>query len=220
MLTIGETFATPPGGWRFTDPVSGMKFPVTTGSVATLRSILSEVATHRTATGGDLNPGWEERVVDLMCQQHPDYPCVHDVDPGMRSLRFSDVVRFLTVMAEHVSNGLETVSDEEANRRELICLRCPKRTSESFCAGCKSLKRTVESVVKHKQTKHAADIGSCHVCGCLLKVKLWMPLEVLGNDGLDYPPHCWLSPTANQHQDSADQDHTEAPPVESVERGG
>lgn len=186
-----NTLQGPPGGWHHKE--NGIPFPLNGSKIASLISVLKEVENYRLATGGDLNPGWEDRLLDQMCRENPEYRCIEDGDRKPRNINFQDVKRFLHVMAYHVQNGLQHVSSEEAARRESICMRCPMRTQESFCFGCKGLGEKARQVTQGKETPNSQVLGSCHVCGCLLKAKVWFPLEVLKKDGLDYPAYCWMN---------------------------
>jgi len=190
MLKPKQPNHIPPGGWRYTERRTGIKFPVN-GSQVTLDWLITEVERHRVATGGDLSPGWRDRLLEEICQQNPSIPCGQDMAPINRALSKSDVRRFMSSMAKFVMNGAKLVDQGEADRRAAICAECPMRTRQTFCMGCMGLRAVNEALIGHREVSNASELGSCAVCGCVLKVKVWFPLESTDNEGLEYPPHCW-----------------------------
>lgn len=203
MLKHLNTIQNPPGGWKFKEERSGITFPLDGSPIASLPSVMDQIEAHRMGTGGDLNPGWEDRVIDEMCKQNPSHKCIQDEERKPRRVNWRDVKRFLVVLDAHIQDGMKHVPQEEAQRRENICMRCPMRSAESFCWGCKGMGKLAEKVLQGKHTENAATVGSCYVCGCMLKAKVWFPLEVLKRDGLEYPSYCWMSnPTEQTHQKS------------------
>jgi hypothetical protein len=95
-----------------------------------------------------------------------------------------------------VASGGKTVDQVEANRRATICESCPanQRVKENekgpgCCGGkwvsvVKDVPRAVAAaltwpMVKNKTTPSDAKLYTCTPCGCPLRTKVWVPLEVL-----------------------------------------
>lgn len=99
---------------------------------------------------------------------------------------------------------------EEAIRRSTICKDCVfnKHTGmRGRCPGCFARKAVLflfghrqgygekmkifpEAVPMSKNPLNG-QLTYCEKCGCDLKLKVFLPLGVIDNEGVEYPPHCW-----------------------------
>lgn len=163
------------------------------------------VRTHRRVNNLPEIPDLETRVEEQICEKLPHGHCEYD-DPNRRSrvtkgLTFKDVLRTGRMLVEwHVKFGREVVPQEQAEKRAETCSRCPLRGNIAGCGGCedaKDLKELVARMVGERKTAADAYLGTCAVCGCALKAKIWLPYELLlkysGEVKLeDFPDHCWM----------------------------
>lgn len=182
----------PDGVWRYRDP-SGIE-----RSDPHLKAMMAKVANLREgfrAMGRetDLANGWQDRVKDEMCAQHPEINCRDFGKPYHKPL-FADYFRFgQTMMAW--ARTKETVSQEEAERRASICAGCPKNTATATCAkSCKETLDWIFDMTAGKSTSRDHQLHGCEVCACLLKVKVWVPLDAVSFHGIskeDFPSFCW-----------------------------
>lgn len=88
-----------------------------------------------------------------------------------------------------------------ADKRASICAACPKNVEGSWytVAPAQLIKSTLEGRKDLKlQTPSDAALKSCDVCKCLMRLKVWTPLEhilkgtkpeIMG----EFPAHCWIA---------------------------
>lgn len=84
MKTIGIKHTTPPGGWRYTEPLSGVSF-----TSLTFQDILNQIAKHRRASGFDMPYEWRRLIEHLMCEQNQWSDCTEE---GERPLTQLEIV--------------------------------------------------------------------------------------------------------------------------------
>ena len=173
-----------PNEWKYVQPETGVVF---TGF--SYWQVCGAVREHRTAMNLDVAEGWEERFQNDLCQQNEQVPCKgRKVEPSKRRLTLDDVRRFFVTMTHWKG---DTVPQEEADRRAVICSTCPLNVTVKGCWGCAGLMKKVVELVGNKQTSRDSALESCKVCGCVLRAKVWLPLDAEVNAKLEYPPHCW-----------------------------
>lgn len=133
---------------------------------------------------------------EQLCLSLPPGWCNYD-DPNRPrinpSMTWDDVKAALTTFATWIKEGLHYVTEDEAERRALICSRCYYNISVQGCAACHA---AAETVVRAKRTKYDHALKACGVCKCLLRAKVHFPLSTLdkitpGKQAL-YPEFCWL----------------------------
>jgi hypothetical protein len=171
--------------WRYVQPETGAVF--TSFSYWGLKEVVQK---HRQAMELDQAPGWEERFQDDLCKQNEEAPCIGR-PKGLdgRKLSLQDLRRFMNTLANWDGT---LVSREEAERRAAICSTCPKNQFVRGCWGCSGfVKQVVKLLQGNSGTTRDRALESCSVCGCVLRAKVWMPLESVDNTGLEYPEHCW-----------------------------
>ena len=158
-------------------------------------SLVQQVGSARTKYGGDLAPGWELRVADDLCTNYTITGCGPKREVEQRSIHANDVFIFLKVVKAWVKSGGVIVSQEEADRRSEICSRCPKNVEVKGCNVCKNIiPHMFPSLAKKRSSLHD-QIDGCGVCGCQLKLKVWIPAEVLTpstSDPYAFPEECWV----------------------------
>lgn len=106
---------------------------------------------------------------------------------------WNDVMGGIATFSSWIASGMRYVQPGEAERRALICSRCYLNVNVSGCAACH---KAVAEITKDRSTKYDFALKACGVCRCLLKAKVWFPLDVLQkeNDNVQeqYPGFCWL----------------------------
>lgn len=173
--------------WRYVQPETALVF-----TAFSYWGLEEQVQKHRKAMGLDLSEGWKERFQDELCRQNETVPCIGRApSEKSRTLTLQDLRRFMSAISNW--NG-QLVPREEAERRAKICVGCPKNQSVRGCWGCAGLlKQVVGFLQGQKGTTVDSALESCGVCGCVLRAKVWMPLNT--EDGLEYPSHCWQRTT-------------------------
>lgn len=127
-------------------------------------------------------------------------------------ISISSAHKFLMSMAAWKHMGGEPVSTEEAVRRSEICIKCP-HNKEGRCGTCFARRavmylmgaKKMEAAIPYQDNPHSDAITSCRLCGCDLKMKVFVPLGVLDNTGIKYPEWCWQNGPGHEEH---------APPVE------
>ena len=92
--------------------------------------------------------------------------------------------------------GYSLVGVEEANRRGLICVGCPKNQPwRTGCTGCSSSSATVLAQLRKLQSsKQQGNLMGCKVAGWDNATAVWMPKEALAlteSQLKDLPDRCW-----------------------------
>lgn len=170
--------------WRYVQPETGVVF---TGF--SFWQVSNDVRQHRAAMKLDLSEGWEERFQDELCQQNEQVTCTgRKLSVKKRRLTLLDLRRFFITMTNWKGN---MVDQAEADRRANICSTCPLNVTVGGCWGCAGMMKKVVELVGNKQTSRDSALESCKVCGCVLRAKVWLPVDAEANKGLEYPPHCW-----------------------------
>jgi len=72
------------------------------------------------------------------------------------------------------------VSQEEAERRALICRSCPNNGSLQFgCGACMStVLQLLHAIIGKRKTSFDSELGACLVCSCSLKASVHVPTKV------------------------------------------
>lgn len=182
----------PRGGWRYTDPVTGIPH-----KERDLTVLLQRVRRSRIANGHEMQDGWDSQVLDEICQSDESIDCRA---PGESDTRTSGdaLKRFVLTLAEQAGNNL--VSEEEHRRRADICLTCPKIGPTSCIPPCGWLTAKLTEMLAGRKLHRAAELHkrSCTACGCNLDSKTYYSLDVLKkvDDKLgvspDYWSGCWM----------------------------
>lgn len=96
--------------------------------------------------------------------------------------------------------GKRKTPDEEIERRSKICLTCPLNQKPTECPTCQSgaIRTLIDQFVGGKETEWDARLQACRICGCSLKAKIRIPLNIIRDNEPDvakgaYPEYCWLA---------------------------
>lgn len=202
IVADGET---PPGGWEYTQPETGMVI-----RAVTARGLKNNLEIHRRANGIPLEPGWwEDLQEEVLCtNERFSRFCRHVKvktpvpDP---TLHARDLRNFLRAMKEWFRAGRALVAHEEAVRRAEICHQCPLRADQpdKGCLGCSGVYARIKRLLP-KDSKPLPDedkLVACRVCKCSLPVKIRLPEDVLraSHDPKHiFPENCWLPKIVEQ----------------------
>lgn len=106
-----------------------------------------------------------------------------------RVLRMADMLHFLEVMAKWLVGGAQTVSQEKAQERAGVCLRCPENQQVGGCSGCVDFAGKIAAKLGPHRVRGINDLQGCACCGCSIAGLIWIPVEHL--EVTDEPSWCW-----------------------------
>lgn len=199
LLTVLRDINSPPGGWRYTPPQTGVT--LTASHYSFLRD---KVIRHLKANGFEVD---EAAIEDGACRETPAAgrwcgPAAPKPVAGMPVPLLAAVEAFLSCTWQAIL-ARRFVPREEAERRLAICLTCPLRSdAPSGCGGCYTLLRKAKDLMGGKSAltvEPDADgtvRDTCSACLCLLPLKVFMTSETLDKcEGDRRPPYqegyCW-----------------------------
>lgn len=183
MMRFKNRQHTPPSGFRFKHPTTGMEI-----SARQYDQWHDKIQEH--CEGNNLPPVDPLDAEHQNCGRLPKTAaqmfCVSDGDPNdvaYEALRLTafDVARGTATIASFKLSGVPLVPQEEAERRAAICATCPCNTPFRMpCGGlCGELKTIVEEVVGSQKTSKDEQLFQCSVCRCFLGAKVFLPLDAL-----------------------------------------
>ena len=211
MIRLTERSLGPPGGWKYTQPESGLAF-----RAVTYGQLLEFVRNHRKGNKYDVSPGWEERFEEEFCTQNrligTPWCLIENTEPKMaRPWGVADVRRFLNSAAAIAREGKAAfVEQETAETRAEVCANCPFNATLPGCFGCNNLTELIAKIRGSRTTSRDSKLRHCMVCGCVNSVKVWLKDSVVDSTGLEFPDHCWLK-KAEHH---TEQGQAPLPPVQ------
>lgn len=183
----------PPGGWQFTDPMSGML--IYGGDYFDLRE---KVRKHRTinlyTSGPEIDNQLQEQICAKMSPAARSRFCREcKMATQGRSVSLSDVKQFLIVAKNWIEKPA-LVSQVEADRRAEICAGCPKNVPIAGCHACRNLIKWSVALIGQCSTPFDSKLGACEVCGCGNQAQVHLPLSDLRKGitpEMAFPSHCW-----------------------------
>lgn len=116
---------------------------------------------------------------------------------------YHTVQSFSQFLLNFVLGGGQLVDQNTANIRAEICMGCHNNlpTSEikkSGCATCRKIGNLAinslrSTIIKSNKTPLDGRLLACGICGCDLKISVWIPNETLlsKDDANAYPDFCW-----------------------------
>ena len=184
-----------PGGFRYTQPESGM-----TLMANSFDALISKVSAHRRANNYPIGAEFEQQLMDHLCEKSPsacnDVPARQVID--RRRLTIWDALKFTGIMVADLLQGRPRESKEEATRRGSICAQCADNVQPEGCRACtdKKVQALVEKLAGAESTPYHGQLKSCKHCGCLNRAQIWFPLDILksfmNNEQVEaLPDHCW-----------------------------
>lgn len=196
IMHLKDLGTSPPGDWKFTQKESGFSM-----RAVTFGSLLNKISQHRANMSyPHVSDGYAtlaEELEDQICQAMSPSDQVANCEMGLHtptSVDWKKVGKFLKTMVDWATgHGLKPVSQEEAERRAAICVKCPLNVGMSGCGVCRQGLQAIRVGILNKQTSHDAGLRACGVCGCDNKLQVHVPISVLKTNGdYKYPEDwCW-----------------------------
>lgn len=162
------------------------------------------VKQHYLANNLPIGLQWAEKIQDQLCAGLDSEWCNdggYPIPPmGGWGFTIQAVIQGTRTLAQWMINAKgKKVELVEAERRALICAGCPFNQPPVGCSGCniKALHDASNFVVNGAATVYDSQLQSCKICGCSLRAKIHLPLDILRDNLTDgqmnaLPQHCWL----------------------------
>jgi hypothetical protein len=196
MAVIRSFRDVPPGGWRYIQPGTNVRF-----AEDTYDALRAKVESHRKYKGIATDTLDEDIQTQLclaldtsVCRPLPgeDYQPVEDMTARLTTGMVVSLNRALVETLGNLLAGKDPFIDKaEADRRAEICRGCPFNKPASACS-CNTAYRVVEALVP--ASRKQAGISVCMACGCSLQAKVNLPLSVVAktlDPSKPLPPWCW-----------------------------
>ena len=205
MLKL-RTFSEAPPFLRYRVPESGEVIPPVGQEVHNYNDLEDAVRAHYRANQLKVPANLPALIQDQLCRQIPSRFCSDEngnvLRDGSTIFGFNfDVVKqgTATLVDWFVRGGAEKVSTEETTRRSKICSTCAFNQPVPGCSSCNSasLHGLVNKIVGVLALPTDAALNGCSICGCSLKAKVRLPLDVLlrhtSPEQLNkFPAHFWM----------------------------
>jgi ADP-heptose:LPS heptosyltransferase len=109
----------------------------------------------------------------------------------------------LRILADWVGNNREPVDRALARKRADVCIACPRnQVGPAFERAAAEAILEQENLRKGNALTTPVDkqLQSCNVCGCHLKLKVWVPIQHIAPRSRlrDFPAHCWIQTEAKE----------------------
>lgn len=190
----------PPDGYRYVFPQTGH---AVTGW--NYNDWLQAANNHLHANNMPIPEDLDAQMQDQLCRTLPPGWCNYDDPKRPRpstSLTWNDVLIGVVTFTRWIAAGCKYVTQEEADRRALICSRCYLNVNVQGCSGCH---KAVQEIVRNKKSKHDASLRSCAVCKCFLRAKVHFLISTLDTDNpgaqVMYPEFCWLKKGSENYRE-------------------
>jgi hypothetical protein len=203
MRSLNNTGVTVPGGFRWFCEDSKQWIPVA-GSFNNYIEFIHNCKKHCQANNIPIGLNWEQNIQNQICATLDGDWCLENGRPippmGGFGFDIAAVIQGTRTLASWLIKGKgKKVEAIEAERRALICAGCPMNQPPVGCTGCtmSALKEAVNVVVGGAATAYDSQLQSCKVCGCSLRAKIHLPLDILRDNLTDaqmnaLPQACWL----------------------------
>jgi hypothetical protein len=181
---------------KYTDPESGLSV-----KGETLKLLVARMKLALQGANLSVPDDLEQKILREICKAAPD-SCLYvdEAAPQVstkKGFTIADVKAFVKSVEGTITSG-GVVSQDIAEERTNICMRCPYNTSLPGCEGCSGVANIVFRVIGARKTKNMGYLKQCGVCGCSLKAKVWVPQETIKqtaqiqNNANDFPDWCWV----------------------------
>lgn len=199
MLTMLDRETTPNGGYSYLQSETRTRL-----TAPTLRLTAETVIKHRQANGiaaGSMDEVMLE-IEGQICATAPPGTC-RDVQGQVVmsgvNLSLAQVMQGTATLLDWFSQGREKVSQEIADQRSQTCASCYANKDPDGCGACagQGLRELADKIVGGKSTRYDSYLKACAICGCSVRAKLWLPIELIRKHTLDeqrdrFPEHCWV----------------------------
>jgi hypothetical protein len=148
----------------------------------------------RNQWGGDLKPGWQDRFATELCNKELHAGCLES-DITVRRVKLDELFQFFEAMKRWKRTGGKIVPPAVSEGRAAVCVACEENVPLVGCFGCANVLPTILEMIKGASTSHDASLNGCGVCGCALKAKIHLPIEVMANsleEMEQFPENCFI----------------------------
>lgn len=204
----------PPGGWQFFQPQTGWRPPTPISS--TFDQTVHLIIKHRLANSPitvrhnlatDFNTVANELEtfsrLRLKIPLAPNPKLPPRLPLSQVAGAAADIKRAAqgtAVILDWLTSGGQPVAQDLANKRAEICVACPKNVEGAWYTvkPAEIIKNTLEARKDLKlETPSDGVLKSCDVCKCLMRLKVWTPLQyIIGNTKpeimAEFPKNCWI----------------------------
>lgn len=203
MRSLNNTGVTVPGGFRFFFEETKSWVPAV-GSMPSYTDFIHACKEHAKANSLPIGLNWEAKIQDQLCVGLDGEWCNNEGIPlppaGGWRFDIQGVIQGTRTLAQWLLKGKgRKVEVVEAERRALICASCPMNQDPAGCSSCTmgALKEAANLIVGGTTTVYDSSLKSCRVCGCSLRAKIHLPLDILRDNLTDaqmtaLPQACWL----------------------------
>ena len=177
----------PPSGYVFTERDG------TRHKGGSWKDLTAKVERYRALKGEPITGVWDE-IMRQVCRTHPSFcGTVETVErrPG-HSLTFNQrILEWLgRLLALKRQKKVATVSDEEAERRAIICSTCPKMKALSrACEACLVSVNRARKILRDEKPLNMEHLHPCDALGEDVPSSVYLNLPPSTVEGL--PEHCW-----------------------------
>jgi hypothetical protein len=190
----------PPGGVYFYELDVGGSAPIRFESHKTVRDLVWEIKSFCDLNKIPIPEHLEAKVVEFMCDNLPAGFCRNSSSNPRKFLTITQVKDFTNLIIKRALSFSPTsfiTSKEVAEERARICSTCPLN-DRSRCTVCGGLLSLVRKLVGRRETSYDPVLGTCMLCGCLLRVKIHVSNEALKAATTkppadQIPDFCWLN---------------------------
>lgn len=200
----------PPGGFKFWVEETKQWVPNpmvrSTGHLA-IGDLMNELRQHYNANRIEMPPNLQLLVEDQLCRNLPGGWCnesgvpVHDQHNPNWMLDFTRLRQGTETLLRWFVTSRKYVEQTEAERRAAICTSCPNNMTAVGCTSCNlpSIMAVINQIRSGRSTSRDAALNACSACGCSLKAKVWLPVDVLRKGTPEqqfsyFTSNCWMLP--------------------------
>lgn len=189
----------PPGGVYFYElSVGEGSAPIRFESHKTVDDLVWQIESYCYLNKVEVPGFLKAKVVEFMCDNLPPGFCRHSSNSAALPLTLTQVKEFTNVLFRRAlsSSASFFTTKQEAEKRASVCSTCPLN-DRSRCTVCGGLLSLVRKLVGRKETSYDPVLGTCSLCGCLLRVKVHVSSEALKASTKKpseekIPDFCWL----------------------------
>lgn len=199
MALIKSFRDVPPGGWRYVQPETAVRF-----DCDTFEGLVAQVIPHRKYknlapenTNLDVQRQICAGLDTTWCEPEPgeNYQPVADLTASLTtSMALSLGRAVIAALSEVASGKTPFCPKDEAAARAAVCRGCPFNKPASLCA-CSAVYKTIEATIP--ADRRQAGVSVCMACGCSLQAKTNLPLAVVqasNSPDTVFPTWCWQRP--------------------------
>lgn len=189
----------PPGGVFFYELEVAGSSPVRFESHKTVQDLVWQITSYCELNKIEPPPHLKAVVVEYMCDNLPPGFCRQSSSNVRKFLTITQIKDFTSLIFKRafMKNPLNFLAPlTQAESRAQICSTCPLN-DRSRCTVCGGLLSLIRKLVGRRETSYDPVLGTCSLCGCLLRVKVHVSSESLKlatkkppEDQI--PDFCWL----------------------------